>query len=114
STEPDDTIVDQQRWQARPAARAPGPSVHGRHRELAPLVRVKLRFQTGKRSPGMGLPAQRRMHLSGGTELAYVTAGDPSNPALLLLHGFPSSARTFRDVLPGLARAAYVIAPDLS
>ena len=57
--------------------------------------------------------AQRRMRLSGGTELAYVTAGDPSNTALLLLHGFPSSARTFRDVIPGLARAAYVIAPDL-
>ncbi|MGX9576376.1 alpha/beta fold hydrolase [Mesorhizobium sp. f-mel] len=53
------------------------------------------------------------MRLSGGTELAYVTAGDPSNPALLLLHGFPSSSRTFRDVIPGLARVAYVIAPDL-
>ncbi len=61
----------------------------------------------------MSLPAPRRMRLSGGTELAYVTAGDPSDPALLLLHGFPSSARAFRDVLPGLARAAYVIAPDL-
>ncbi|TIP68894.1 MAG: alpha/beta fold hydrolase, partial [Mesorhizobium sp.] len=28
-------------------------------------------------------------------------------------HGFPSSARAFRDVIPGLADAAYVIAPDL-
>jgi pimeloyl-ACP methyl ester carboxylesterase len=53
------------------------------------------------------------MRLSGGAELSYVTAGDTSNPALLLLHGFPSSARTFRDVIPGLARTAYVIAPDL-
>src|SRR5687768_17414110 len=61
----------------------------------------------------MSLPAQHRLRLSGGTELAYVTAGDPSNPALLLLHGFPSSAREFRDVIPGLARAAHVIAPDL-
>ena len=61
----------------------------------------------------MGLPAQRRLRLSGGTELAYVAAGDPSSPALLLLHGFPSSARAFRDVIPGLARAAYMIAPDL-
>jgi pimeloyl-ACP methyl ester carboxylesterase len=57
--------------------------------------------------------AQRRLRLSNGAELAYVTAGDASNPALLLLHGFPSSARTFRDVIPGLSRAAYVIAPDL-
>lgn len=61
----------------------------------------------------MTLPAQRRMRLSDGTELAYVTAGDPSNPALLLLHGFPSSSRAFRDVIPGLARVAHVIAPDL-
>jgi pimeloyl-ACP methyl ester carboxylesterase len=67
----------------------------------------------GKKESDMNLPAQRRMRLSGGTELAYVVAGDPSNPAMLLLHGFPASARAFRDVIPGLAGAAYVIAPDL-
>ncbi|WP_426123328.1 alpha/beta fold hydrolase [Pararhizobium sp. PWRC1-1] len=32
---------------------------------------------------------------------------------MLLLHGFPSSAQTFRDVVPHLSQAAYVIAPDL-
>jgi pimeloyl-ACP methyl ester carboxylesterase len=57
--------------------------------------------------------ARRRLRLSGGTELSFVTAGDPSSPALLLQHGFPSSADTFRDVIPGLARVAHVIAPDL-
>ncbi|WP_006241274.1 alpha/beta fold hydrolase [Mycolicibacterium tusciae] len=56
---------------------------------------------------------QERLRLSGGNELAVATAGDPSNPALLLLHGFPSSARTFRDVIPALADKVYVIAPDL-
>lgn len=56
---------------------------------------------------------QQRLRLSGGTELSFVTAGDTSRPALLLLHGFPNSARMFRDVIPGLARVAYVIAPDL-
>jgi pimeloyl-ACP methyl ester carboxylesterase len=56
---------------------------------------------------------QRRLRLSGGTELAVVTAGDPSNPALLLLHGFPSSSRTFREVVPVLAHTAHVVAPDL-
>jgi pimeloyl-ACP methyl ester carboxylesterase len=60
------------------------------------------------------LPAtQHRLRLSGGTELAVVTAGDPSNPALLLLHGFPSSARTFREIIPVLADTVHVIAPDL-
>jgi pimeloyl-ACP methyl ester carboxylesterase len=59
-------------------------------------------------------PATRqRLRLSGGTELSFVSAGDASKPAVLLLHGFPSSARTFRDVVPELSQAAYVIAPDL-
>ena len=51
--------------------------------------------------------------LSGGTQLSYLTAGDRATPAVLLLHGFPNSARGFRDVIPGLARDAFVIAPDL-
>ena len=56
---------------------------------------------------------RRRLRLSGGTELAFITAGDPSQPAVLLLHGFPGSAGYFRDVLPELSQIAYVIAPDL-
>ena len=59
-------------------------------------------------------PATRqRLRLSGGTELSFITAGDPSKPALLLLHGFPSCAHEFRDVIPELSQAAHVIAPDL-
>jgi pimeloyl-ACP methyl ester carboxylesterase len=57
--------------------------------------------------------ARQRFCLSGGTELAFVTAGHQANPAVLLIHGYPSSANTFRDVVPVLAEAAYVIAPDL-
>jgi pimeloyl-ACP methyl ester carboxylesterase len=58
------------------------------------------------------LPRQR-FRLSGGSELSFITAGESSKPAVLLLHGFPTSAQTFRDVVPQLANAAYVIAPDL-
>ncbi len=61
----------------------------------------------------MTLLDRRRMRLSGGTELAYATAGDPSKPALLLLHGFPGSADYFRALVPELSRVAHVIAPDL-
>jgi pimeloyl-ACP methyl ester carboxylesterase len=61
----------------------------------------------------MSFDERKRMHLSGGTDLSFVTAGDPALPAVLLLHGFPSSARTFRDVIPLLAEVSYVIAPDL-
>lgn len=56
---------------------------------------------------------QQRLRLSGGAELSFMTAGDPSRPALLLMHGLPNSARMFRDVISGLAHVAYVIAPDL-
>ena len=56
---------------------------------------------------------RQKLRLSGGTDLSFVTAGEPSKPALLLLHGFPSSARTFRHIVPELSQAAWVIAPDL-
>jgi pimeloyl-ACP methyl ester carboxylesterase len=59
-------------------------------------------------------PATRqRLRLSSGTELSFITAGEASRPAVLLLHGFPSSARMFREVVPDLSRVAHVIAPDL-
>ena len=45
---------------------------------------------------------RQRLRLSGGTELSFITAGEASKPAVLLLHGFPSSARTFREVVPEL------------
>jgi pimeloyl-ACP methyl ester carboxylesterase len=56
---------------------------------------------------------RQRLRLSGGIELSFITAGEASKPAVLLLHGFPSSSRTFRDVVSPLSQAAYVIAPDL-
>jgi pimeloyl-ACP methyl ester carboxylesterase len=54
-----------------------------------------------------------RLQLSGGTRLSFATAGEASSPAVLLLHGTPNSSRMFRELMPALARAAHVIAPDL-
>ncbi len=51
--------------------------------------------------------------LTGGAELSFVSAGDKRRPAVLLIHGFPSSANTFREIIPVLADVAYVIAPDM-
>ena len=56
---------------------------------------------------------KQQLRLSGGTELSFLTAGDSARPAMLLLHGSPSSARMFREVIPELSQATYVIAPDL-
>lgn len=54
-----------------------------------------------------------RTRLSGGGDLAYRAQGDSERSALVLLHGFPSSSRTFRDVIEPLSRSAFVVAPDL-
>ena len=48
-----------------------------------------------------------------GVDLFYRSAGSPSNPVILLLHGFPSSSHQFRNLIPLLALNYYVIAPDL-
>ncbi len=59
-------------------------------------------------------PAGRQgIRLSGGTRLSFTTAGAVSDPPIVLLHGFPSSSRTFRKVIPALSTKARVIAPDL-
>ena len=47
-----------------------------------------------------------------GHRLFFREAGDPDAPALLLLHGFPTSSYMFRDLVPALADRFHVIAPD--
>jgi 2-hydroxymuconate-semialdehyde hydrolase len=53
---------------------------------------------------------RKRARVSGG-ELAYVDEGD--GPVVVLLHGFPTSAHLWRDLVPILAPRARAIAPDL-
>jgi pimeloyl-ACP methyl ester carboxylesterase len=48
-----------------------------------------------------------------GVNVFYREAGDPSAPAILLLHGFPTSSLMFRELIPRLAKKYRVIAPDL-
>jgi pimeloyl-ACP methyl ester carboxylesterase len=54
--------------------------------------------------------ALRRARVSGG-EFAYVDVGE--GPAVVLLHGFPTSSFLWRDVIPDLAADMRVLAPDL-
>jgi pimeloyl-ACP methyl ester carboxylesterase len=48
-----------------------------------------------------------------GHRVFYREAGDPARPALLLLHGFPTSSHMFRDLIPLLADRYHLVAPDL-
>jgi len=47
-----------------------------------------------------------------GLNIAYREAGNPENPTVLLLHGFPTSSHMFRNLIPELAEDYHVIAPD--
>ena len=49
----------------------------------------------------------------GGFGVADREAGPVSGPALLLLHGFPTSSHMFRNLIPKLADRYRVVAPDL-
>ncbi len=42
----------------------------------------------------------------------YREAGDRANPTIVLLHGYPSSSHTYRNLIPLLANDYHVIAPD--
>ncbi len=45
-------------------------------------------------------------------EVFYREAGPKDAPAIVLLHGFPSSSHMFRELIPRLAEHFHVIAPD--
>jgi pimeloyl-ACP methyl ester carboxylesterase len=47
-----------------------------------------------------------------GHRLFFREGGDPAAPALVLLHGFPTSSYMFRHLIPALADRYHVIAPD--
>ena len=46
------------------------------------------------------------------TEIFYRESGNPKNPSILLLHGFPSSSFMFRELIPYLSDEYYLISPD--
>lgn len=55
---------------------------------------------------------QRTFHVNG-VDLRVTEAGDPTGPCVILSHGFPESAYSWRHQIPVLAQAGYhVLAPD--
>lgn len=47
-----------------------------------------------------------------GINIAYREAGNPKNPTMVLLHGFPASSYQYRKVLAQLSDEYHLIAPD--
>lgn len=61
-----------------------------------------------------GLPPKTHYRTAqvSGQSIFYREAGDPQRPTIVLLHGYPSSSHTYRELIPMLARSYHVIAPD--
>lgn len=64
-------------------------------------------------TPSPAFPVRYHVADADGVEVFYREAGDPANPTLLLLHGFPSSSHQFRALIPLLADRFHLVAPDL-
>ena len=47
-----------------------------------------------------------------GIDVFFREAGDPENPTIVLLHGFPSSSHQYRNLIRDLADDYHLIAPD--
>jgi pimeloyl-ACP methyl ester carboxylesterase len=57
-------------------------------------------------------PVEYKTASVNGLKVFYREAGPKDAPAILLLHGFPSSSRMFATLLPVLSDKYHVIAPD--
>jgi pimeloyl-ACP methyl ester carboxylesterase len=62
--------------------------------------------------PAMPTPVTFGSIMVDGLNIAYREAGDPSNPKLVLLHGFPASSHQYRNLVRALGDKFHVIAPD--
>lgn len=71
-----------------------------------------LATMTPTTTEGAVMPVRYDKVKIGDLDIFYREAGPKHAPALLLLHGFPSSSHMFRDLIPLLADRYRVIAPD--
>jgi pimeloyl-ACP methyl ester carboxylesterase len=61
--------------------------------------------------PGTARVAYRTVKVDG-LDIFYREAGPKDAPAVLLLHGFPTSSQMFRNLIPALADEFRLVAPD--
>src|SRR5207253_1499392 len=95
-------------WVAWPRARLHQAEVHWH------AVRIRPPRGGGPECIPLPEPATefRRVALRTGVTLNVGLAGDPADPAVILLHGFPESHRTWRELAPRLEHGLYLVMPD--
>ncbi|HEY7639868.1 MAG TPA: alpha/beta hydrolase [Steroidobacteraceae bacterium] len=82
-----------------------------RRASLAALGMIAVCAATARADEAAPLVVHRTVNVDG-VSIFYREAGPPDAPAVLLLHGFPSSSFMYRNLMPPLARRYRVIAPD--
>src|SRR5262249_22581648 len=65
----------------------------------------------GRQDEGAAVIAHRTVEVDG-LAVFYRETGDPANPKLLLLGGFPASSHQFRNLIPALADRFHLLSPD--
>jgi pimeloyl-ACP methyl ester carboxylesterase len=68
---------------------------------------------TGFAAPATSNDVRYKTVNAAGVEVFYREAGPKNGPAILLLHGFPTSSHMYRNLIPRLSDKYHVIAPDL-
>src|SRR3954451_1229050 len=66
----------------------------------------------GSASAQHSVPVRHKAVKVGDLDIFYREAGPKDAPALLLLHGFPTSSQMFRNLIPALGDQYHVVAPD--
>src|SRR4051794_7997808 len=67
---------------------------------------------SGSASAGQSVKVLHKAVKVGDLDIFYREAGPMEAPAVLLLHGFPTSSQMFRNLIPALADKYRVVAPD--
>jgi pimeloyl-ACP methyl ester carboxylesterase len=75
---------------------------------------LRVESEASESMPAAAWPAKTYYRTSKvlGHEIFYREAGDPSLPTVLLLHGYPASSHTYRELIPLLSGRYHVLAPD--
>lgn len=68
--------------------------------------------ETNKNEYFLPPPTTYNYQVIDGVKLFYRESGNRDNPTIVLLHGYPSSSHTYRNLIPMLSTHYHVIAPD--
>src|SRR3954452_760311 len=91
---------------------APTPAAGERRHSIGPRLRPPHSIPNRRFPMTRSTKVTHRTAKVGGLDVFYREAGPKDAPAILLLHGFPTSSQMFRNLIPLLADRYRVVAPD--